>query len=173
MLPTGIGASNSWFPINLFALAVPVAGSSALAQLVEFQAQRVPGAWYNLMTKVGLLGEQQPKTDVRCILIFLHEKFERFTSLTAEEVLAMITHLTPLEETRAYRDIFSKGEAKGKMEGKAETLLRLLRRRFGAVPEWAEQRVAAASTAQLDAWLDGIFDADGVAGLLGPADAPE
>jgi len=173
MLPTGIGASNSWFPINLFALAVPVAGSSALAQLVEFQAQRVPGAWYNLMTKVGLLGEQQPKTDVRCILIFLHEKFERFTSLTAEEVLAMITHLTPLEETRAYRDIFSKGEAKGKMEGKAETLLRLLRRRFGAVPEWAEQRVAAASTAQLDAWLDGIFDADGVAGLLGPADAPQ
>jgi predicted transposase YdaD len=103
--------------------------------------------------------------------------FERFKSLTAEEILAMITHLTPLEETRAYRDIFSRGEAKGKQEGKAEgkaeTLLRLLRRRFGAVPEWAERRIAMASTEQLDAWLDGIFDADGIVGLVGPADLPE
>jgi predicted transposase YdaD len=228
--------------------------------LVEFQAQRAPGAWYNLLTKVGLLGEQRPKADVRGILIFLHEQddpglpfgiaaadppfaavylnrflpallkqepdnpfvavlaplvierdnelkalapklwqtiqvaplpapirdrlaevlqfwlFERFKSLTAEEILAMITHLTPLEETRAYRDIFSRGEAKGKREGEAEakakTLLRQLRRRFGAVPEWAEQRIAAASTEQLDAWLDGIFDADGITALIGPADPP-
>jgi predicted transposase YdaD len=225
--------------------------------IVEFQAQGAPGAWYNLLTKVGLLGEERPHTDVRGILIFLHERddpglppgiadanppftavylnrflpallerepdnpfvavlaplvierdeelkamapklwqsiqsapisklvrerlaevlqfwlFERFTSLTAEEILAMISHLTPLQETRAYRDIFSKGEAEGEARGKAETLLRQLRRRFGAVPEWAEQRIAGASTAQLDIWLDGIFDADGIVGLIGPADPPE
>jgi predicted transposase YdaD len=99
--------------------------------------------------------------------------FERFRSLTAEEILSMITHLTPLEETRAYQDIFSKGEAKGKDEGKAETLLRQLRRRFGAVPDWAEERIAAASVEQLDTWLDGIFDADGVVGLIGSADLPK
>jgi predicted transposase YdaD len=142
--------------------------------LVEFQAQRNPGAWYNLLTKVGLLGEERPRTDVRGILIFLHE---RFVSLTAEEILAMITHLTPLEETRAYRDIFGKGEAKGKIEGKAEgkaeTLLRLLRRRFGVMPQWAERRISAASTEQLDAWLDGIFDADGIVGLIGPEETTD
>jgi predicted transposase YdaD len=99
--------------------------------------------------------------------------FERFTPLTAEEVLKMITHLIPLEETRAYRDIFSRGEAEGEVQGKAKTLLRPLRRRFGAVPTWAEQRVAAASTEQLDTWLDGIFDADGIVDLIGPADPPE
>jgi predicted transposase YdaD len=80
--------------------------------------------------------------------------FERFTALTAEEILKMITHLTPLEETRAYRDIFSRGEAEGEKKGKAEgevqgkakALLRQLRRRFGAVPDWAEQRIGAAAS---------------------------
>jgi predicted transposase YdaD len=236
-------------------------GSNEPTHVVEFQAQRVKGAWYNLLTKVGLLGEERPDTDVRGILIFLHEKddpglphgiadgdspftavylnrflpalleqepdnpfvavlaplaierdevlkvqaprlwqaiqsapipepvrdrlaelmqfwlYERFTALTAEEILKMITHLTPLEETRAYRDIFSRGksegEALGETQGKAKALLRQLRRRFGAVPAWAEQRITAASTEQLDAWLDGIFDADGIVGLIGPADAPE
>jgi predicted transposase YdaD len=100
--------------------------------------------------------------------------FERFRSLSAKEITSMITHLTPLEETRAYQEIFAEGKTEGKTEGKAEgkadTLQRQLHRRFGAVPDWAEQRIAAASTEQLDAWLDGIFDADSVAGLLGPAD---
>jgi hypothetical protein len=57
-------------------------------------------------------------------------------------------------------------------EGKAEILLRQLRRRFGAVPDWAEQRIAGASGDQLDAWLDGIFDAEGIEGLIGPVDSP-
>jgi hypothetical protein len=211
-------------------------------------------AWYNLLTKVGLIGEQRPSADIRGILIFLHEKddpgpppgianaeslftavylnrflpallaqepdnpfvivlaplvverdeelqaqvphiwqtiqsapvpepirerlsevlqfwlFERFRSLSAEEMTSMITHLTPLEETRAYQDIFAKGAAEGMTKGKADTLQRQLHRRFGALPDWAEQRIAVASIEQLDAWLDGIFDADSVAGLLGPAD---
>jgi hypothetical protein len=57
-------------------------------------------------------------------------------------------------------------------EGKAEILLRQLRRRFGAVPDWAEQRIAGASSGQLDAWLDGIFDAEGIEGLIGSVDSP-
>ncbi|QQO54650.1 MAG: DUF2887 domain-containing protein [Thiohalocapsa sp. PB-PSB1] len=242
------------------------AGQKAPMYVVEFQAQPNASAWYNLLTKVGLIGEQRPSADIRGILIFLHEKddpgpppgianaeslftavylnrflpallaqepdnpfvivlaplvverdeelqaqvphiwqtiqsaplpepirerlsevlqfwlFERFRSLSAEEIISMITHLTPLEETRAYQDIFAKGAAegmtkgraegltKGKAEGKADTLQRQLHRRFGALPDWAEQRIAVASIEQLDAWLDGIFDADSVAGLLGPAD---
>jgi predicted transposase YdaD len=234
------------------------AGQEAPTYVVEFQAQPNASAWYNLLTKVGLIGEQRPSADIRGVLIFLHDKddpgpplgiadaeslftavylnrflpellaqepdnpfvvvlaplvverdeelkaqvphiwqtiqsaplpepirerlaevlqfwlFERFRSLSAKEITSMITHLTPLEETRAYQEIFAEGKTEGKTEGKAEgkadTLQRQLHRRFGAVPDWAEQRIAAASTEQLDAWLDGIFDADSVAGLLGPAD---
>jgi hypothetical protein len=35
------------------------------------------------------------------------------------------------------------------------------------MPSWAEQRITAASEAQLATWLDGIFDATGVEDLLG------
>ncbi|WP_296695945.1 DUF4351 domain-containing protein [Thiocapsa sp. UBA6158] len=45
---------------------------------------------------------------------------------------------------------------------------RLLTRRFGPVPAWAERRIDAAGIAQLDVWLDGIFDAANVEDLIGP-----
>ena len=44
-------------------------------------------------------------------------------------------------------------------EGKAETLLRLLMLRFGAVPDGVKARVRAAVDVDLDAWLDAILDA--------------
>ncbi|MEI6414381.1 MAG: DUF4351 domain-containing protein [Pseudomonadota bacterium] len=61
----------------------------------------------------------------------------------------------------------ARGIVKGKAEGKAESLYRLLTRRFGALSEWAEQRIEGASLEQIDAWLDGIFDAESLIGLIG------
>ncbi|WP_286209124.1 DUF4351 domain-containing protein [Azospirillum sp. A1-3] len=46
-----------------------------------------------------------------------------------------------------------------KAEGKAETLLRLLERRFPPVPETRRAQVQAATVEQLDAWLDAVLDA--------------
>lgn len=74
--------------------------------------------------------------------------FERFRTLTAEEIWTMLHRLTPLEETRAYQSIFVKGEAKGEAEGVAKRLKRLLARRFGPLPPWAEERIATAQIAQ-------------------------
>lgn len=37
--------------------------------VVEFQVQSTPSAWYNLMTKVGLYGEEHPEQQVRGLLI--------------------------------------------------------------------------------------------------------
>ncbi|WP_366760321.1 DUF4351 domain-containing protein [uncultured Thiodictyon sp.] len=85
----------------------------------------------------------------------------------------MLHRLTPLEETRAYQSIFVKGEAKGKAEGKAEGLKRLLARRFGPLPPWAEECIATASPAQLDAWIDDLLDADSLTALIGPQRRPE
>ena len=42
-------------------------------------------------------------------------------------------------------------------------------RRFGPVPAWAEQQIDAAPVTQLDAWLDGIFDAASLEDLIGDA----
>ncbi len=101
--------------------------------------------------------------------------FERFSRYTDEEIWTMLNLVTPLEETKAYQSIFAKGEAKGEAKGKTEgkteakvgTLCRLLTRRFGPLPPWAAQRITAASEAQLDTWLDDIFEATSVKDLLG------
>ena len=61
----------------------------------------------------------------------------------------------------------AEGEARGEARGEAKSLLRLLERRFGPLPEWARERVSAASLEQLDAWLDGVLDARSPDDLLG------
>ncbi|WP_296696634.1 hypothetical protein [Thiocapsa sp. UBA6158] len=83
--------------------------------------------------------------------------FERFRGLTAKEIWAMLNLVTPIQETRAYQSIFAEGEVKGEAKGKVE----------GTVPAWAERRIDAAEIAQLDVWLDGIFDAANVEDLIG------
>jgi predicted transposase YdaD len=93
----------------------------------------------------------------------------------------MLHQLTPLEETRSYKIIFGRGESKGKgkgkaegmaegkAEGKADSLERLLRHRFGPLPDRASARISAAELSQLDAWLDAVLDIHGIEELLGPA----
>ena len=105
---------------------------------------------------------------------------ERFPLLTNEELRIMLPVLVPLEQTRAYQEIFAKGEAAGKADGKAEGkaegeakgkadgLKRLLRRRFGVLPRWAVLRLDQAAIDQLDGWLEGIFEAQSLEDLLGP-----
>ena len=51
------------------------------------------------------------------------------------------------------------------------SLKRLVKRRFATLPDWAARRIDAAPEAQVDAWLDAIFDASSVEDLLGAAPA--
>lgn len=74
--------------------------------------------------------------------------------------LGRVECINPLEETHAYQSIYA--------EGKSQALERLLAHRFGPLPAWASTRIAAASIDQLDAWLDGIFDANSLEALIGP-----
>jgi hypothetical protein len=93
---------------------------------------------------------------------------ERFPLLTDEELRTMFPVLVPLEQTRAYQDIFAKGKADGEAKGKADGLKRQLKRRFGALPRWAVLRLDSAAMDQLDGWLEGIFEAQSLEDLLGP-----
>jgi hypothetical protein len=138
---------------------------------------RAPALWRTVQTA-------PVAPEVRNVLAEVLEYwfFERFRGLTAREIWAMLNLVTPIQETRAYQSIFeegeargvakgeARGEARGKVEGKASTLKRLLTLRFGPLPAWAERRIDAATLAQLDTWVDGIFAAEGVAALIGPED---
>jgi predicted transposase/invertase (TIGR01784 family) len=56
----------------------------------------------------------------------------------------------------------------GQAKGKADDLKRLIKRRFGQLPEWVATCIEGAQVEQLNTWLDGIFDAESVEDLIGP-----
>jgi Putative transposase, YhgA-like/Domain of unknown function (DUF4351) len=58
------------------------------------------------------------------------------------------------------------GEQKGRQEGEAALLLRLLERRFGALPDWARDRIAAAGTASLEEWGLRVLEAGSLEDVL-------
>jgi hypothetical protein len=57
--------------------------------------------------------------------------------------------------------------AEGRSEGQREMLVRLLGKRFGALPEEAAARINAAEPAQLEAWFDRVLTAPTLADVLG------
>ncbi len=58
------------------------------------------------------------------------------------------------------------GEQKGRQEGKAQVLLRLLERRFGSVPDPVRDRIARAELADLDQWIMRVLDAGSIDEVL-------
>jgi hypothetical protein len=44
-------------------------------------------------------------------------------------------------------------------EGESAMLCRLMSKRFGGLPQWAQERVKNASTTQVEAWFDRAVDA--------------
>jgi len=58
------------------------------------------------------------------------------------------------------------GELKGEVKGQILVLKRLLTRRFGVLPEWAEKRINAANAAQLEIWAESIFESQDIENLF-------
>ena len=76
---------------------------------------------------------------------------DRFRALARER--ALMTEMSMLSGAR------EEGLEEGARQGMAKGLSRQITRRFGPPPDWVTQRLAQASTAQLDTWLDRILDA--------------
>jgi predicted transposase YdaD len=85
--------------------------------------------------------------------------------ITRDEVRAMLADIlnVELKQTRFYQDVFAEGRVEGRAEGRVEGEQAILRRqlvkRFGPLPAWAEQRLNAASSAQLELWSERLLDA--------------
>ena len=61
--------------------------------------------------------------------------------------------------TEGRKEGLKEGRKEGRKEGERAALLRLLERRFGALPEALTARVADASTNEIESWLDRVLDA--------------
>ena len=56
----------------------------------------------------------------------------------------------------------------GRQKATLELLTKQLRRRFGRLPRWANDRLRQADLKQLETWAENIFDAKELTDLLGP-----
>jgi len=114
--------------------------------------------------------QQAPLSDNarrHCLDVFQSWLMARFQDQTLEEILIMLGELTPLEQTRAYREIVAKNQPIWQEEGRqreARLILRQLRRRLGTLSKTQQARVQALPVDQLEdlgeALLDFIATAD-------------
>jgi hypothetical protein len=58
------------------------------------------------------------------------------------------------------------GRQEGRQEGEAILLMRLLERRFGALPDWAKKRIATADSVALEEWGLRVLDAGSLGDVL-------
>jgi Domain of unknown function (DUF4351) len=75
------------------------------------------------------------------------------------EVRDMLATQVETWKQHLFQEGEQKGRREGRQEGEAALLLRLLERRFGDVPIWARDRIAAADTAALEEWSLRVLDA--------------
>ncbi|MGD0960830.1 MAG: DUF4351 domain-containing protein [Methylomonas sp.] len=88
----------------------------------------------------------------------------KLPELSREEIRIMLAlNDVQLKQTRFYREIAEEerreGKLEGKLEGETELLNRLLAKRFGPLPPWAQQKLAEAKLTDLESWSERILDA--------------
>ncbi|MEA3642696.1 MAG: DUF4351 domain-containing protein, partial [Lamprobacter sp.] len=124
--------------------------------------------------------QQAPLSDSarrQCLDVFQSWLMARFQDQTLEEILVMLGELTPLEQTRAYREIVAKNQPiwqeEGRKEGRQEgrqgeaqrVALRLLRRRLGTLSKAQQARIQALSVDQLEDLIEALLDFSAIADL--------
>jgi len=93
----------------------------------------------------------------------------KFPKLSRDEIRTML-HLpqTELKKTRFYQEVFHEGHQEGREEGRQEgkqrgealILLRLLRLKFGEIPDDTRRRIEATDADTLLAWSERILNAE-------------
>jgi hypothetical protein len=83
----------------------------------------------------------------------------------------VLKEIIPGQETRVMSIAAEQWKAEGiqigEISGKADLLLRQLRRRFGALPESVQARVLGASEDQLNEWAETLLDASTLDAVFG------
>ncbi|RSZ59402.1 hypothetical protein EJB06_09570 [Massilia atriviolacea] len=171
------------------------ANASLLALLIRMELSSAPKVRYKVLPALLTWFKDAPQASLmRSVEVWLQALAARrgnpeaFSLDSGEEVGDMGRQFETWAEE--FEDLgFQKGSEQGKAEGRAlgqaqgraeghvaalrGMLGRLLRKRFGDLPEPAAQRIAAATQAQLEQWFERGIDAPGLDAVFGdePASA--
>lgn len=108
--------------------------------------------------------------DKQCV-IDLFSVLDWMMSLPAHLAQSLWHNVEDLEEKEKMRYVTSIERLiieKGKLEGEAIALQRLLSKRFGQLPVDVLARIANATPDQIESWLDAVLDAPRLDAIFGP-----
>ncbi len=140
-----------------------------LIHLIEIDDARIPQQLARIKTAITASPQESRRDWLELLETLLVYKLPR---LSRDEVRAMLSDIlnVELKQTRFYQDVFAEGQQEGRQEGRQEgerlLLGRMLVKRFGALPGWAQQRLQDASTLQLERWSERILDAATLAAVF-------
>ena len=132
-----------------------------------------------LMAKMKMSAKDRPKVKAECLRLLASLKLDparttlisgfidSYLRLTAQELKQYereLARFTPAER-EATMEIVTSWQLQGRQEGKEALVMRLLRRRFGSVPEEMTARMDRLSAEQLDDLGEALLDFGTVADL--------
>jgi predicted transposase/invertase (TIGR01784 family) len=132
-----------------------------LEEDAEYVRQHAQAAHQQLWATTDLQAAQKENL----MAIFQSWLTQRFANLSKEEIQTMLRlPEVPLEQTRFYREVrqlgLKEGIKRGIEKGELNLLVRLLRKRFGELPPWVEQKLNHADTVSLEEWGERVLDAE-------------
>ncbi|MEO5348014.1 MAG: DUF4351 domain-containing protein [Magnetococcus sp. YQC-9] len=102
--------------------------------------------------------------------LFVLSRLRRLETIIKKEAEEMALTFNVMEND-VLRPLFMKAqmdsEQKGLQDGKTDTLLKQMRRKFGQTPDWVAEKVQAASLEQIEAWSDNFVFANSVDEVFG------
>ncbi len=82
------------------------------------------------------------------------------TALEKEREMEYVSSIERIKLEQKLHEGINLGVEQGLQAGEADMLCRLLMRRFGDLPQWAQERVKSAAKTQIEAWFDHAIDAN-------------
>ncbi|MBF0134578.1 MAG: DUF4351 domain-containing protein [Magnetococcales bacterium] len=122
---------------------------AGLSKLSEAFGRVITGLW-RVKMKSALNYPEMEEITPEYVIQLGKEWFESMVDVTPEEELFSLPRLEQRLEV-SHRD--------GERDGEAKILTRLLKRRFGIVPDWATEKIVKAEASSLEEWSLRFVDA--------------
>jgi len=121
-----------------------------------------------IVAKIAVLAGAERETALKQLVIL--SGLRSLVATAVEKEIQKVPIFIDIMEHALLGPPFKKGLAEGRQEGKREGELTILRRliekRFGAIPHWAEERLANRSTVELEDLSVRLLDAQNIEDLL-------